>query len=57
MTNEIPNDVTITSVENMIHGAISEVRYSFSKRPDECRILNYIKEILDGDTIDKIGKD
>ena len=57
MTNEIPNDVTITSVENMIHGAISEVRYSFSKRPHECRILNYIKEILDSDTIDKIGKD
>ena len=39
------------SVENRIYQAISEIRYSFSKRPDECRILNFIKGFLDGNEI------
>ena len=53
MANEISNDVTILSVDNMIYQAISEIRYSFSRRPDEYRILNFIKEFLQGNEIDE----
>ena len=53
MANEISNDVTILSVDNMIYQAIFEIRYSFSRRPDEYRILNFIKELLQGNEIDE----
>ena len=53
MANEISNDFTIISVYNMIYQAISEIRYSFSKRPDEYRILNFIKGFLDDNEIDE----
>ena len=53
MANEISNDVTIISVDNMIYQVISKIQYSFSKRPDKYRILNFIKGSLDGNEIDK----
>ena len=43
MTDETSTDITIITVDNMIYGEISEIRYSFSKRPDEYRILDFIK--------------
>ena len=53
MANEISNDVTIISMDNMIYQAIFEIRYSFSTRPDEYRIVNFIKGFLDGNEIDE----
>ena len=47
------NDVTIISVGNMIYQTISEIRYSFSKCPNEYRTLNFIKGFLDGNGIGK----
>ena len=35
MANDISNDFTVMSVDNIIYRAISEIRYSFSKRHDE----------------------
>ena len=35
----------------MIYHAIHEIRYRLSKRPDEKRILSFVKELLDGDKI------
>ena len=54
MTDEISNDVTRMSVDNMFYQAMSEIRFSFSKRPDEHRILNFIKRFLDANEIDEI---
>ena len=53
MANEISNDVTIISVDNIIYQTISEIRYRFSQRPDEYRILNFIKGFLDGNETDE----
>ena len=50
MANWFSNDVAI-SVYNRIYQGISEIQYSFSKRPDEYRILNFIKGFLDGNEI------
>ena len=47
------NDVTIISVDKVIYKAISEIRYSFSKRPDKYKFLNFIKGFLDGNEIDE----
>ena len=52
MANKISNGVII-SVDNMIYQVISEIRYSISKRPDEYRILNFVKGFLSGNKIDK----
>ena len=38
----------------MIYQAISEIRYNFSKHPDEYRTLNLIKGLLDGKETDEI---
>ena len=43
MADEISSDVTIISVDNMIYEAISEIRYSFSKRSDEYGIWTLSK--------------
>ena len=48
MANEMSNDVIIIAVNNMIYQALSEIRYSFSKR-----LLNFIKGFLDGNEINK----
>ena len=53
MVKKISNDVTIISVGNMIYQSISEIRYRFSKRPDEHRIWNFIKGHLDENEIDE----
>ena len=51
IANKIFSDVTIISVNNMIYQEIPEIWYSFSKRPDEYRILNFINWFLDGNEI------
>ena len=43
MADEISNDVTIISVDNMIYEAIPEIRYRFSKRSDEYGIWTLSK--------------
>ena len=53
MANEISNDVTTIFVDNTTYRAIFEIRSSFSKRPSEYRILNFIKGFLDSNEIDK----
>ena len=51
MDNKINNEVTIASLDKMIHPAIYEIRYRLSKRPDEKRIFSFVKEFLDGSEI------
>lgn len=51
IANEISSDAIIISVDNMIYQEIPEIWYSFSKRPDEYRILNFINGFLDGNEI------
>ena len=53
MANEISNDVTIISVDNMIYQAISEIWHNFSKHSSEYRILNFKKGFLDSNEIDE----
>ena len=53
MANEIFNNVTIISVENMIYREISYIWHSFSKHPDAYKVLNFIKGFLDGNEIDE----
>ena len=50
MDKEISDDLTVISVDR-IYQAISEIRYSFSKCLDECRILNFVKRFLDSNEI------
>ena len=49
MANEMSSDVIIIAVDNMIYQALSEIRYSFSKR-----LLNFIKGFLDGKKLTKL---
>lgn len=51
IANEISSDAIIISVDNMIYQEIPEIWYSFSKRADEYRILNFINGFLDGNEI------
>ena len=51
MDNKINNEVTIASLDKMIHLAIYEIRYRLSKRSDEKRIFSLAKEFLDGSEI------
>ena len=51
MTDEISNDVTRISVDNVIYQEMFEIQYSFSKLPDEHII--FIKGFLDGNEIDE----
>ena len=48
MANEISNDVTIITVDNMIYEAISEIR----NVPMNI-ILNFVKRCLDGNKTDE----
>lgn len=58
MASEISNTVIVISVDNIIYQEISKIQYSFSKRSDEYRILNFVKEFLDSNEIDEsFGKD
>ena len=51
MHSEIKNEVTLASLDKIIYHAIYEIRYRLSKRPDEKRILGFVKEFLDGNEI------
>ena len=52
MDKEISDDLTVISVDR-IYQAISEIRYSFPKYLDECKILNFVKRFLDSNEIEE----
>ena len=51
MDNKISNEVTVIYIDKMIY--IHETRHSLPKRPDEKRILSFMKELLDGNEIEE----